>query len=185
MSVYSEVVQHNPGAVIDLIDIMIEDRSGNSLDNLYFTSSQEFSGGIYSTFTWQGNTYTVTALRTTGLSFDINGPASQPTLQISNQDTVILGFINLYNDLRGVRVIRWRTTKSMIDNQAQPYIAKNEYIISQLMEFSPKEIKFKLISSMDRDRAKIPFRQVLRDKYNHAGEEYQFPGVARDGSRRR
>lgn len=183
MSVSTQILGYDVGGYVELYDILIGDSiTGVSSDNMYLTSSIESSASI----TWKGNTYRHIASQSQGFSANMEGASSQPTFTVSNIDHVtFVPLIEQYEELVGVDLIRWRTFDNFLSEPGQPHIGRDEWVITQLVSMNNREVKFRLTSKMDRDDAKIPFRQVLRDTHQHAGSEYKFPGVARDGSRRR
>jgi lambda family phage minor tail protein L len=188
MSVSDQVLQEHVGAYVELYDIMVEDRTGNSADNLYLTTSVHWDSGTgaYTGIVWKGNNYLQVPVMSSGYTAGTSGTQGQPSFKVSNLvHTLLIPLMAQTDNLLGVRLVRWRTFLNLINEGGQPFISRQELVINELTNMNAEEISWKLANKLDRDAVTLPLRQVLRESHTHNGVTYEFPGVARQGVRSR
>lgn len=171
----NNIEQHKSSqqAIVELYDIDATNIGGSAY---YFTptvSSTETS------IIWNGQTYTPFAIASEGWTRSSDGALPRPKLQIGSVDKIIQAAVISLEDLVGATVVRRRIFEQFLDGGGSPnptaLFPVDDYIINQKVSQTKQMITFELISFLDREGSKIPFRQMLRR---------DFPGLAATRIRR-
>lgn len=95
------------------------------------------------------------------------GQAPRPKLILSNVTKLVQPFLQKYQDLKGVRVRRFRTLAKYLDNgplaDASQMLPVEVYYINGMSRMDRTSIEFELVTEMDLPNAKIPAAQALKD----------------------
>lgn len=117
---------------------------------------------------WRGQPYISAPIKAEGFERNGKGPFPTPTLSCEAIDLVVASVI-AFDDLRGGRVIRWRTFRKYLDGMpaANPnvFFPLDIYRIDRKSRHNTGEgiIEWQLSSDIDQQGKKIPGRVMTRD----------------------
>lgn len=161
----------------------------NAIVELYEIDATGIGGSVYyltptvssteTSIVWNTQTYTPFPIVSNSWTRSTDGALPRPKLQISTVDKLIQAAVISLDDLVGARVIRRRIFEQFLDGGSDPnptaIFPLDDYIINQKISQTKTMLTFELISFLDREGSKIPFRQMLRS---------DFPGLAQTRIRR-
>ena len=121
---------------------------------------------------WQGRVYSPYSMLGNGFEFNGKGPASRPSIKISNLFGLITGMAEDYDGLVGVKVVRRQVYVCFLDavnfidgnpqaNPSEEVISR--YEIEQLSELTSETATFTLSIPTETDGAQFPSRTMLAD----------------------
>lgn len=139
------------------------------LDLYRFTNSEV-------TVNWGGNAYLPFPLEITGIESASDSAPARPILRIANLTGLNGNFIKLfgtlaftYDDLVGVSVVYIRTFEPYLNTAQRISAPPLKYYIRKKTAHNRLELSFELGSPLDKERAFLPKRQMLRR---------DFPGLS-------
>jgi len=137
----------------------------------YFTSAEDAE----TTILWGGQQYAALPMDASGFDMTTRGAIPQPTVTISNLFGAGNLLLDAYKGLIGATLIRILTLRRFLDDGATPdanaYITRDSFVVSQKTSHNALAIVFKLASRMDQEGVQLPRRQILRDICSH---NYRF-----------
>lgn len=174
MTIIADQQKFDVGDVIELFDLDLTPISaGHSV--IYFTPTIYTSSAYVK---WRGNEYQAVDVQATGFERSTSGALPRPKLSMSGavlQSSFLMSTINAeliaHDNLRGARVVRWRTLKTYIDNETTAdvnmYIQVDVYVINQKTLHNKYNIEWELVAYVDYEGQKLPRRQMLKDFCTH------------------
>ncbi len=137
----------------------------------YFTSAEDAETVII----WGGQQYAALPMDASGFDMTTRGAIPQPNVTISNLFGAGNLLLDTYKGLIGATLIRILTLRRFLDDGATPdanaYITRDSFVVSQKTSHNALAIVFKLASRMDQEGVQLPRRQILR---NVCGHTYRF-----------
>lgn len=180
MGIIAELNSLSPDFLVSLFefDTLPIVQTPTGLDSVYYINQD--IGGL-SGIPWGGNLYRPFPFEFAELSRDSTGSAlPRPTLTVSNISKTFFSIFLTLGDLSGVRVKRTVTCYKYTDGQPEAsvasYLSFDEFTVVRKMTQNKMEIVYELATALDRPEAKLPRRQILRDKTLH---NLYAPGVSR------
>ena len=123
-----------------------------------------------------GTTYNPFPLMIEGISNTADGAPARPTLSISNlysNTGVLIRFIGslafLHEDLIGTKVTYIRTFADYLNTASRVSAPPMKYTIAKKLEHNKMSLKFELRSPLDKERAYLPKRQMLKRDFPGLG----------------
>lgn len=162
MSIQQDVIKPVAPAYIELFELDLTSIPALATSIYYFTPS---SG---TALTWGGNTYQPWAIQIEGIEASADGAPARPTLSIGNLDAnkLIGALVFGYGDIVGAKVKYIRTFEPYLGTSSS--LPPITYYISKKTSHNQSIIQFELRSPLDKERAYLPGRQILKR---------DFPGV--------
>ena len=117
---------------------------------------------------WKGNVYTSIPIEATGFEWTGQGSLPTPTLSMGTTN-IVTAAIQAFDDLRGCRVIRWRTFAQYLDGQVEAnsnyHFRPEVYFIERKSELNTrkKTVSWELSAASDLHGKSIPRRIALRN----------------------
>jgi lambda family phage minor tail protein L len=125
---------------------------------------------------WRGNAYKPVPVQAQGFERTGRGQLPTPTMTIAATDIVVASMLT-FDDLRGCRVVRWRTFKHYLDGQPQAdpnvFFPLDIYEVERKSNHDTKSgtIEWELSASMDQQGKMVPGRIMTQDycpwRYRH------------------
>lgn len=167
MSIASDAQKLVPGALVSLFDIDMTNLNGGILR--YAPGALENKA-----IRWRGNTYISLPIAADGFEVAGRGQLPTPTLTIA-KDTLIAAAVITFDDLRGAKVIRWRTFFQYLDGEpgADPnaHFAPDIFKIDRKTKQNKAMIQWELSADIDQQGKMIPGRVFTR---GHCSWIYRF-----------
>jgi len=133
----------------------------------YFTSAEDLTTQIL----WGGELYVALPMEASGFEMTTRGAIPTPTIMISNLYGAGNLLLSTYKGLLGAKIIRILTLRRFLDDGSSPdanaYITRDVYVVSQKTTHNAVAIAFKLASAMDHEGTLLPRRLILRDICTH------------------
>lgn len=159
MSVNAAIQHSNPGAELRLYDIDMTSIGGGVLRYV----PGNLGGGPVR---WKGNQYIPLPIDADGFEKAGQGSLPTPTLTVA-RDTLIAAAVVTFDDLRGARVIRWRTFTQYLDgaSSADPnqHFAPDIFRIERKVKSNKMMIQWELSADLDQQGKQIPGRVALKN----------------------
>ena len=163
-----EALSSNPSAYIELFEV--DCTSISSIGTVYYLTtnltSVTFGGIVYSPF----------PIRLNGINITSDGAPARPTIElanISNTSGVLMKFIGslafLHEDLIGAKVSYIRTFADYINLPSRISGPPLKYFIAKKNSHNRTSIVFELRSPLDKERAYLPRRQMLKRDFPGLG----------------
>lgn len=118
--------------------------------------SFQFGGVTYEPFPYQ-----ITGAEVT------TGQAPRPKLTLSNVTKVVQPFIQRFQGLKGVKVMRIRTLAKYLDNgpsaDSSQTLPIEVFYVNAMTRMDRSTVEFELVTEMDLPHAKLPAAQALKD----------------------
>lgn len=138
---------------------------------------------------WQGRIYDPYSVMGSGFEFNGKGPASRPSMKVSNLFGLITGMAEDYDGLAGAKVTRRQVYLCYLDAvnfiDGNPHANPSEEVVSryeieQLSELTPETATFTLSIPTETDGAQYPSRTMLADvcSWCYRSEECSYTGPA-------
>ncbi|MEY1162435.1 phage minor tail protein L [Providencia manganoxydans] len=137
---------------------------------------------------WQGKEYEPYPISGSGFNFNGKGPASRPTIALSNVFGLVTGIASRLDSGVGGYVIRRKVNTRFLD--AINFANGNEYadpsqesvsrwVIEQLTTINPETATFELATPSETDGAMLPARVILSDvcPWSYRSEECGYKGA--------
>ena len=161
--------------------VVLHDAAQDVLVTLFDIDLTKVSGGITyfsphfnergEPVTWRGQRYTPYPIMAEGFSVSADGPASRPTLTVSNILGWVTGAVAEYDGVIGCKVTRRRVFARHLDavnflsgsNPDHDPLAEivDRWTINRLTSLNSRAATFELASPAETDNAVIPARPVL------------------------
>lgn len=177
MPLQYDVQSLQPGDLVTMFDIDLSNLNGPVLR---FTPGNLGDAEVV----WRGNVYRACPIDASGFERTGQGKLPTPTMSIAANDIVVASTLT-FDDLRGARVVRWRTFKHYLDGQpeANPnvHFPLDIYSVERKASHDTKEgiIEWELSAAMDQQGKMIPGRLMTQDycpwryrKWNGTGFDY-------------
>lgn len=133
----------------------------------YFQSAEDFATPI----SWGGQPYAAIPMDATGFEMTTRGTIPMPSLTISNLYGAANSLISEFKGLLGARLVRIVTLRRFLDDGSSPdanaFITRDVFVVSQKTSHNAVAIAFKLASAMDQEGVMLPRRVILRDFCTH------------------
>jgi len=149
----------------------------SALNTVYYLTSS--LGADNKVIIFNGQTYYPIAILLSGLEDNSDGAFPRPTLQISNisipYGTTTLKIGNLifsYGDLIGCKVTYIRTFSIYLDSGMS--VSPRKFYIGKKTSHTAEGISFELRNALDKDRAFLPKRQMLKRDFPGLGINKQI-----------
>lgn len=185
MSITKDVQGLQPSAVIELY---VLDLSGIGGGVYYFHSGTNELG---TPVVWQGITYNMMPIMTSGFDRNGTGRLPRPTLSIANISGIVGALARDLDDLQGGKLIRKRTLAAYLDavNFAagnpdaddSEYFADDIFYIEQKLSENKNICEFSLAAKTDVDGTEVPARIITQTcfwEYRKEGCLYAGGAVA-------
>lgn len=162
MAIESTVQRLSPGAQVILFDLDLSPIGGTGV--FRFVQGDINSNPVR----WKGNVYTSVPIEAKG--FEWNGQGALPTPSLSlGTITIALAAIQAFDDLRGCRVVRWRTFAQYLDGMPEAdssyHFRPEVYYIERKTSLNTrkKTVEWELAAASDLHGKSIPRRVALRN----------------------
>lgn len=185
-SVFEELAQLAPSAVIELFELQLDTTLHGSSD--LYRWHNGVNANVTGNITWNGNSYTRLPIQAEGFDYTNTGTLPRPTLTVANLDgtiTTLLLLVNATtagNDLGGATVKRIRTLKKYLDGEAaaDPHAKFPDEIwyVDRKANETRDAVSFELASKFDLPGVKIPQRQIIANicQWNYRSTECSYTG---------
>jgi len=167
-SIDLEVLKANVSAYIELFEMDCTAISGIGIVYYLTTNKTAVSFG--------GITYNPFPMSIEGIKSSSDGAPARPTIQMSNIANnlgSLMKFIGslafLHEDLIGVKVTYIRTFASYLNSASRISAPPLKYTISKKIEHNKTSLKFELRNPLDKERAYLPKRQMLKRDFPGLG----------------
>lgn len=162
------VLKTNLPAYIELFEVDCTAITGIGVVYYFTTNHTPVSFG--------GTTYNPFPLQIEGIANTADGAPARPVLSISNIANAsgqLVRFIGslafLHEDLIGTKVTYIRTFESYLNTTARVSAPPMKYTISKKLEHNKISLRFELRSPLDKERAYLPKRQMLKRDFPGLG----------------
>lgn len=134
----------------------------------YWTpSGVHMEGNVPTQITFKGNSYTPYPIQLTGISQVVEGAYPRPQLVIANLDKLIGSYTFLFSDIIGAEVTYIRTfAKFLSVGLSSPPLT---YYIARKVSHEIGSLTFELRTALDKERAFLPSRQMLKKDFPGLG----------------
>lgn len=187
MPLQHDVQSLQPGELVTLFDIDLAKFNGGVLrfvpGNL---GDQEVR--------WRGNIYKAVPVKAEGFERSGRGQLPTPTITLPATDIVVATALT-FDDLRGARVIRWRTFRHFLDGQPQAdpnvYFPLDIFEVERKVEHNTQAgtIQWEMAAAMDQQGKQIPGRIMTQDycpwryrRWNGTGFDYSAAECTYNGN---
>jgi lambda family phage minor tail protein L len=159
-----------PGPIVTLYDLDLTAVGDPTV--LHFTYGGQ--GNSVQPVSFQGVTYTPVELTSQGWARSGSGAFPQPTIRVSNVNSIFSGLVRQYQDLIGAQLTRKRLFASFLDGGGnggqgtQALFAVDVYNLYQKTTHNKLYVEWKLASAMDQQGQQLPARIVMRDSCGFA-----------------
>jgi lambda family phage minor tail protein L len=159
MPVNSDIQRLSPGAEIRLYDIDMTSIGGGVLRYVPGTISGR-------AVRWKGNPYIPLPIDAEGFEKSGQGQLPTPSLTVA-KDNLIAAAVVTFDDLRGARVIRWRTFTHYLDGE--PGADPNQHFPPDIFRIERKTlqnrmmIRWQLSADIDQQGRQIPGRVATKN----------------------
>lgn len=167
-SIDLEVLKANVSAYIELFEMDCTAISGIGIVYYLTTNKTAVSFGNI--------TYNPFPMTIEGIQSTADGAPARPTIQMSNIASnvgALMKFIGslafLHEDLIGVKVTYIRTFASYLNSATKISAPPLKYTISKKLEHNKIALKFELRNPLDKERAYLPKRQMLKRDFPGLG----------------
>ncbi|HDP0319411.1 TPA: phage minor tail protein L [Salmonella enterica subsp. enterica serovar Concord] len=139
--------------------------------------------------TWQGRQYEVYPIQAQDIDMNGKGPASRPTIAVSNLFGLVTGMAEDLQSLVGAAVVRHQVYAKFLDavnfeggnpdaDPEQEAVAR--YVVEQLSELTTSTAVFVLATPTETDGSVFPGRIMLADTctWSYRGEDCSYTGPA-------
>lgn len=154
-----------PGPIVTLFDLDLTAVGDNTV--LHFTGGG--NGNSVQPVSFGGVEYVPIEMTSEGWATSGTGPFPQPTIRVSNVNSVFSGLVRQYQDLIGAQLTRKRLFSSFLDggtNGGQgnnALFAVDVYYLYQKTAHNKMYVEWKLASAVDQQGQQLPARMVVRD----------------------
>ncbi|CAB4169163.1 gp18 Phage-related protein [uncultured Caudovirales phage] len=163
-----EVLKDNISAYIELFEMDCTAISGIGIVYYLTTNKTAVSFG--------NTTYNPFPMTIEGVQSTADGAPSRPTIQMSNianNTGTLMKFIGslafLHEDLIGVKVTYIRTFSIYLNSATRISAPPLKYTIAKKLEHNKGSLKFELRNPLDKERAYLPKRQMLKRDFPGLG----------------
>lgn len=120
---------------------------------------------------WNSQTFIPWALNIEGIDISADGAPSRPKLNIGNLDAnKLIGSLAFqYSDIIGASVTYIRTFSTYLGGAGSISMSPLKYTISKKLGHTRQSISFELRTPIDRERAYLPNRQMLKSDFPGLG----------------
>lgn len=145
----------------------------SELIELFSLDLTNFGDGIYyfirgttepNIIVWQGNTYVPVDFETEGFELNGRGEAPSPKVRFSVTNQMITGLINDFEDLVGARVVRTKTYRKFLDNEAtanpNAHYPLDIFRVERKVRENRYVVEFELSSILDQQGRQLPGRTI-------------------------
>lgn len=167
-SIDLEVLKANVAAYIELFEMDCTGISGIGIVYYLTTNATAVNFG--------GTTYNPFPMKIEGVQSTADGAPSRPTIAMSNLGSntgVLMKFIGslafLHEDLIGVKVTYIRTFATYLNTVTRISAPPLKYTIAKKLEHNKISLKFELRNPLDKERAYLPKRQMLKRDFPGLG----------------
>lgn len=167
-SIDLEVLKANVSAYVELFEMDCTAISGVGVVYYLTTNKTAVSFG--------GTTYNPFPMSIEGVKSTADGAPARPTIQMSNianNTGALMKFIGslafLHEDLIGVKVTYIRTFASYLGSVSRISAPPMKYTIAKKLEHNKTSLKFELRNPLDKERAYLPKRQMLKRDFPGLG----------------
>lgn len=177
MSIQDDVRKSEVPAFIELFEIDLTDTNvivdgvaileGSIIRVTAMTDSADL--GAIQQVSWGGNDYTPFPVAISGISQSSDGAPARPTLSIANIDKTIGQLAFLYNDIVGAKVTYIRTFEPYLNTNSRISLPPLKFFISKKSSHTRTGLSFELRSPLDKERAFLPKRQMLKAEFPGLG----------------
>lgn len=187
MPLSHDVQSLQPGDLVTLFDLDLAKLGGGILR---FTPGNLGDSEVR----WRGNIYRAVPVMAAGFERSGRGSLPTPTISVAATDIITATALS-FDDLRGARVVRWRTFRHYLDDQptADPnvYFPLDIYAVERKTNHDTKggTIEWELAADMDQQGKMIPGRLMTQDycpwryrRWNGTGFDYSQAECIYNGS---
>ena len=134
------------------------------------------SAGDTNPIIWGGNTYYPWPVQIQGIEQNSDGAPARPTLTIGNLDAskIIGATVFAYSDIIGAKVTYIRTFSTYIGGAGSASLSPLKYTIGKKKGHDERFLSFELRSPLDKERAYLPPRQMLKRDFPGLGTNKQY-----------
>jgi lambda family phage minor tail protein L len=183
-----DVQSLQPGDIVTMFDIDLAKLGGPVLR---FTPGNIGDAEVR----WRGNVYRAVPVTADGFERTGRGSLPTPTMKVAASDIVVASTL-AFDDLRGARVVRWRTFRHYLDGQPQAdpnvFFPLDIYNVERKVNHNSAEgtIEWELSAAMDQEGKLVPGRIMTQDYcpwryrawtgtgFNYANAECIYNGTA-------
>ena len=152
---------------IDLTDTNVTELIGSVIRVTAMTDSTDLTN--IQQVNWGGNTYMPFPIAISGISQTSDGAPARPTLSIANIDKTIGQLAFIYNDVVGAKVTYIRTFAPYLNLTSSISLPPMKFFISKKSSHTRTGLSFELRSPLDKERAFLPKRQMLKSEFPGLG----------------
>lgn len=165
MKIEQEVTQRSPSAFVELFQL---DIVTDTLTSYFYTP---MIGPNDMEVVWNGNTYTPFPINISGITFSSENAPARPTLTIANiLPGKLFGTLAfLYGDLVGAKITHVKTLANYLGISSTISLRPLTYTIARKLSHNKSMLSFELRSPLDKDRAYLPKRQMLKRDFPGLG----------------
>jgi len=116
-----------------------------------------------------GEDYTPYPIQLTGLGANSNEAPPRPKLDIANIDKIIGNYTFLYGDVVGAVVTYIRTYEEYLGSSSSISAPSLKFTIARKISHTQSGISFELRTPLDKERAFLPARQMLKKDFPGLG----------------
>lgn len=172
MSIDQDVQSPVAPPYVELFAIDLTTIPGLGASIYYLTPSAWQSSGVV----WGGDTYLPWPMELTGVEASSDGAPARPHLNIGNLDAnkLIGSLAFVYGDIIGARVTYVRTFEPYLGGSGVISMPPLKYLIGRKLAHDETAVSFELRSPLDKERAFLPNRQMLKRDFPGLGINKQF-----------
>lgn len=127
------------------------------------------TGIVYNPVVFGGNLYTPFPIEIKGYSQSADAAPARPTLSLANVNKVFGMLSFQYGDLIGAKVTYYRTFQDYLNLPTAKSAAPLKFTIARKSVHNMNIISYELRSPLDKERAKLPKRQMLKRDFPGLG----------------
>lgn len=172
MSIQDSVLKSEVPAFVELFEIdltptNVTELNGSIIRVTPMTDSTDLSN--LQSVVWGGDSYQPFPIAISGISQSSDGAPARPTLSIANIDKTIGQLAFIYNDVVGAKVTYIRTFEPYLNTSASISLPPLSFFISKKSSHTRTSLSFELRSPLDKERAFLPKRQMLKKEFPGLG----------------
>lgn len=164
MSIEEDVKQPIVSAYVELFDIDCSNIPGIGVIYRLTPNTNGSSAVLFG-----GDTYVPYPIQITDYSQKIDGAPARPKLNISNINKVFGLLSFTFEDLIGAKVIYYRTFSTYLGQPTKISAAPLKFEIARKTAHNMTGMSFELRSPLDKERAVLPKRQMLKRDFPGLG----------------
>ena len=168
-SVYEELAVLAPNAIIELFQLHLDATLHGSSDIYYFHAGT--NANVTGNIVWDGQSYVRLPIQAEGFDYSSGGTLPRPTLSVANLGGEISALllaangVTPGNDLGGAKVVRIRTLKKFLDDEAtadaHAKFPDEIWYVDRKSAENRELVQWELASKFDMAGTLIPKRQII------------------------